>query len=56
MTHIMNEKINIYVNTEEFIEVDTLNFLLNDDHCGMKCLKRLFPNLPNFKIKVTKIY
>ena len=50
------QKLDIYINTEEFIEVDTLNFLLKNKYCLMKTLKRLYPNLPNFIIKATKIY
>lgn len=50
------QKLDIHINTEEFIEVDTLNFLLNNEYCVIKTLKRLNPNLPNFNIKATKIY
>ncbi len=50
------QKLDIHINTEEFIEVDTLNFLLNNEYCVIKTLKRLNPDLPNFNIKVNKIF
>jgi len=50
------QKLDIHINTEEFTTIDTLNFLLNNEYCISKTLKRLNPDLPNFIIKVNRIF